>query len=188
MTGPARREIRRRVLHLASGSLGLAAPLLPARLAGFAFLALVVLAAGLEFARLRLPSARSVVERVAGPLFRPAEAGRVSGAFTLALGFALTWWLFLPGIAASAIVVAAVADPAGALVGNRFAPNAGRKTIIGSAAVLVAAALVLFAMRVSPVPAFAAAVAAALAERAPWRASDNLCVPLLTAAALALTT
>jgi dolichol kinase len=182
----ARREPWRRVLHLASGSLGLAAPRAPARVATFFFLALAGIALALEVARWRAGAARSLVERVGGGLFRPAEASRVSGATTLAIGYALAWWLFPPAVAASAIVVAAVADPAGAVVGMRFHPNAGRKTMIGSAAVLLVSALVLLAMGTAPVPAIAAAAAAALAERAPWPAADNVSVPLLTAAVLAV--
>lgn len=184
MTAPARRESWRRVLHLASGGLGLAAPLLAPRLAALGFLALVMLALGLELARARVPAVQVLVERMTGGLFRPGEAGRVSGAATLALGYALVWWLFAPGVAARAIVVTAVADPAGAVVGRRLHPEAGRKTMAGSAAVLLAALATLLAMGTSPLPAVFAAGAAALAERAPWPAADNLAVPLLSAAAL----
>ena len=184
MTAPARRESWRRVLHLSSGSLGLAAPLAPPRLAAAFFLALVVLAFGLELARARMPAAQAFTERLAGGLLRPEETGRVSGAATLALGYALAWWLFTPVVAARAIVVTAVADPAGAVVGRRLHPGAGGKTMAGSAAVLLAAAATLLAMGTHPWPAALAACAAALAERVPWPAADNLCVPLLTAAAL----
>ncbi len=184
MTAPARRESWRRVLHLASGGLGLAAPLLPPRLAGLGFLALVVLALGLELARGWVPAVHAYLERHLGGLFRPGETGRVSGAATLALGYALAWWLFAPGVASRAIVVTAVADPAGAVVGRRLHPGAGGKTLAGSAAVLLAALAGLLAMGTSPLPAVLAAGAAALAERAPWPAADNVAVPLLTAAAL----
>lgn len=185
MSGLARREPWRRVLHLASGTLGLAAPLLPSRVAGFGFLGLVVLALLLEVARLRVSAARVFVERRLGDLFRPAERDRVSGATALTLGYALAWWIFPARAAALAIVVTAVADPAGAAAGSWFAPGADRKTWIGSGAVFGAAALVLFLWRVEPFTALLAAAATAVAERTPGRAVDNVAVPL--AAGLVLT-
>jgi dolichol kinase len=170
-------------LHVAAGSLGpLAANAGPA-VANRAFVALVALAVVAEVARLTSRHARAAVLRVAGALFRPAESGGVSGATTLALGYALTWWLFPAPVAERAIVVAAIADPAAAIIGSRVGGRAA-KSWAGSLACVCAAAWVLLLFRVPPAGVAVAAIGAAMAERAPWRGSDNLTVPLVVAALL----
>lgn len=134
--------------------------------------------AAAETARLTSARAGALLARFAGGVFRPAELRAPSGAGTLAVGYALAWWLFSPDVAEAAIVVAAVADPAAALVGVRFGRGA-RKSLPGSLACACAAALALAVLRVGPVGIAVSAVGAALAERAPWRGTDNLAVPLV---------
>jgi dolichol kinase len=148
-----------------------------------AFAILVAIAAVAETARLASPRAEAVLARLAGGAFRPAEARWPSGAGTLALGYALAWWIFPPAVAEAAIVVTALADPAAALVGSRFGRGAA-KSLPGSLACACAAALVLAAFRVGPAGLAVAAVGAAVAERAPWRGTDNLAVPLVVGALL----
>lgn len=185
MTDPAPREGWRRAVHLASGALGLVALQLPNGAAAALFGALVLLAGLLEAARLASPRVAEALWRLAGPLFRPAESHGVSGATFLATGYALAWGLFPPRAAAAGILAAAAADPAAALVGSRFAPKGSGKTWAGTVAAAAVAAVVLVEMAFPPAAVVAGAAAAALAERTPWRGSDNLAVPVLTAAALA---
>ncbi len=182
--GAARREAWRRALHVASGLLGPAAVAAGAAVATPVLTALVVVAAAAETARLRSVRARAALERLGGGLFRPEEARRPSGATTLVLGYALAWWLFRPEAAEAAIVVAAVADPAAALVGSRFGRGAA-KSAAGTAACAGAAALVLAALGVPAALIAVAAVGAAAAERVPWRGADNVAVPVAVAALLA---
>lgn len=153
----------------------------PAATLGFA--ALVAIAAVAETVRLASARAGGMVGRLAGSVFRPAEAGAPSGAGTLALGYALAWWLFPPAVAEAAIVVAAVADPAAAVVGSRFGRGEA-KSFPGSLACAGAAALVLAVFGVTPAALAVAAIGAAVAERAPWRGTDNVAVPLVVAALL----
>jgi dolichol kinase len=183
VTERARRETWRRALHVASGSLGPLAVAVGPAVATPGFAVLVVLAAVTETARITSSRSSEAVNRFAGGLFRPAETGAVSGAATLALGYALTWWLFPAAVAERAIVVAAIADPVAATVGSR-AGGGKAKSWIGSLACACAAALVLLLSHVAPAAVAAAAVGAALAERAPWRGSDNITVPLVVAAVL----
>jgi dolichol kinase len=143
----------------------------------------VVVATAAETTRLASPRAAALLGRLAGGAFRPAEARSPSGAATLALGYALAWWLFPPAVAEAAIVVTAVADPAAALAGSRLGSGAG-KSLAGSLACAVAAALVLLILRVSPAGIAVAAIGAAVAERAPWLGADNLAVPLVVGALL----
>lgn len=171
------------MLHVASGALGPLAVLAGPAIATPGFATLVVIAVIAETTRLSSTRARAFLDRLAGGAFRPGETGAPSGAGTLALGYALAWWLFPPAAAEAAIVVAAIADPAAALVGSRFGRGAG-KSLPGSLACAMAAALVLVLLHVGPVGVAAAAVGAALAERAPWRGTDNIAVPLVVAALL----
>ena len=143
----------------------------------------MVIAAAAETARLASARGGALLARLAGGVFRPAEARAPSGAGTLAVGYALAWWLFPPDVAEAAIVVAAVADPAAALVGVRFGRGV-RKSLPGSLACACAAALALAVFRVGPAGIAVAAIGAALAERAPWRGTDNLAVPLVVGALL----
>ncbi len=178
-------EAWRRTVHVASGALGPLVAQLPTAAASLALGALVALAGAAEAARLASPRVHAWLDGIAGPLFRPAEARGVSGASTLALGYALAWWLFPVGAAERAILVEALADPMAATVGARAGGSTG-KTWAGTAACAVTAALVLLLTRVPPLVAGTAAVAAAVAERAPWRGADNVTVPVLVAAVLRL--
>ncbi len=176
-------ESWRRTLHVASGAIGPLAAALGPRVATPAFGALVMIAAGAEIARWRWPWARTTLHRLAGGLFRPAEASLVSGATTLALGYALAWWLFPVAAAERAILVAAVADPLAATIGSRF--GGGRpKSWVGSAACAAAAALVLLLTGLAGGTALVAAMVAMAAERAPWHGVDNVGVPLSVGAVL----
>ncbi len=183
--GGAASERWRRTLHVAAGGLGPLAAAAGPEKARLGFAALVAAAAIAEAARLAWPRAGALVARLAGPLFRPAERGGLSGATTLALGFAAAWWLFPGVVAERAILVEALSDPAAAAAGAH-AGIVGRKSWQGSAACAVAAAAVLLLTGTPPLAAGAGAVAAALAERVPGRALDNLVVPLVVAAVLRL--
>jgi dolichol kinase len=148
-----------------------------------AFAILVAIAAVAETARLASPPVAAALGRLAGGAFRPAEAHWPSGAGTLALGYALVWWLFAPAVAEAAIVVTALADPAAALVGSRFGRGAA-KSVPGSLACACVAAMALAVFGFPPAALVVAAVGAAAAERAPGRGTDNLAVPLVVGALL----
>jgi dolichol kinase len=147
---------------------------------GLAAIALV-----LEVARRASPAVWRGVDALGGALFRPQEARAVSGPATLAWGYALSWTLFAPRAAATAIVVAALADPAAAVVGRRFGRGAPKSAAGSAACAAVAGAILLLAGASAPVAAAGAALVA-LAERAPWPGADNLLVPLAAGAALTL--
>lgn len=176
----------RRTVHVASGLLGPLALRLPGRSAALAFFSGLALAAlVLEAARRHSPAVRRAVDALGGPLFRREEARGVSGPTTLALGYAVSWWVFAPRVAAVAIVVAALADPAAALVGRRFGRGAA-KSLAGSAACAGVAACVLVLAGASLPAVAVGATLATLAERAPWPGVDNLLVPLAAGSALTL--
>lgn len=186
MTAPARRESARRLVHLASGLVGVLAIRFPEGYGTLFVAAIFAAALLLEAARLLLPAGRNVVTAAAGSLYRPAEARRVSGATLLTGAYLAVWLVFPAAVAARAITVAAVADPAAAAVGSRFSGTPGRKSPIGSAAALAAAFAVLLLWPTALPAAAMAAAAAALAERVPGNGADNVAVPVATALVLAV--
>jgi dolichol kinase len=162
---------------MASGAIGPLAAAVGTRVATPAFAVLVGLACVAEGARFSWPAARTALDRLVGGLFRPDEASTVSGATTLALGYALAWWLFPAAIAERAILTAALADPMAALVGSRLG-GGRRKSWAGSAACAGTTALVLLLTGVPGVTAAFTAVVVAAVERAPWRGADNIAIPV----------
>lgn len=132
-----------------------------------------------------LPPLQRTLGSLFGDLFRPGEEGGVTGPAALAWGYAASWLLFAPRVATAAILVAALADPAAALVGRRLG-DGRRKSWQGTLACAVTAWVVLAASGWSGGAAAGGAVAAAVAERAPWRGADNLFVPVVVGASLTL--
>jgi len=190
VTLSAPHEGRRRTLHLASAFLGLAAQagILPGGTMTALLLALMASALLLEALRRRNHKVNAVLARASLGALRPAEHDGLTGATWLAVGYAVTWLVAPASVAARAIVVAAVADPAAALVGRWAVPAGGRKTAAGSAGAFVAALAVLWALGTGWRGTLAGAATATLAERVPGRGLDNLVIPLSTAAALWMAT
>jgi len=181
----ASREDLRRALHAISALLGPAALALPGSSGSYALAGLVALALGLEIARHASPFVGRLVAAAGRTLFRPQEAHGVSGATSLAVGYFVAWLLFDHRLAAAAIVVAGLADPAAALVGRRLGRGSG-KSVAGSTACACTAAAALLASGFVPLTALLGGVAAATAERVRWRGADNVLVPLLVGGVLTL--
>jgi len=181
----ALREDVRRVVHATSALLGPAALALPGTSGAYALGGLVALALGLEVARHTSPLGKRLVGVAGHALFRPLESRGLSGATFLAVGYFVTWLLFDHRLAAAAIVVAGLADPAAALVGRRFG-RGGRKSAIGSAACACTAVLALLASGLPLLASLVGGGAATLAERAAWRGADNVLLPLLVGGSLTL--
>lgn len=177
-----KREWTRRAVHLAFGSCALLVPLLGR--GGSIGLAATALAYNALLApRLGLDSGYR----------RPGER-RVSGLVTYPLAVLLLLCIAPLPVAGAAWVIMAVADPIAAAVGSQVprprVPYHPRKSLIGSAAGLIAAALACagylhFVGAKDPlVPALVAAVAGVLAESIPWPFDDNLPIALFSATTL----
>jgi len=181
----AEREDWRRALHAASSAFGPLAFQLPGHGGTLALASLAGLALVLEGARKTIPTVQRVVGTLGRAVFRPGEERGISGPTALAVGYLAAWSLFDARSAAAAIVVAGLADPAAALVGRRWG-RPGGKSMAGSAACAGTAAVTLLACGYSPASALIGGAVAAVAERAPWRAADNILVPLAVGGALAI--
>jgi dolichol kinase len=182
----ARREDLRRLAHAASGLLGPLALELPGRHSGdLLFGGLASLALVVEVARRTVPALQRSLGTLVGGLFRPGEEGGITGPAALAWGYAAAWLVCTPRVATAAILVAALADPVAALVGRRLG-GGRRKSWQGSLACAATAWAVLAAGGRGGLAAVAGALAAAVAERAPWPGADNLLVPIAVGATLTL--
>lgn len=189
---PLAHEIARKAIHIAACLVAAALTWnAPPTLARLVLLAVAALAIGADLARLRLPTLHHRFLRLVGPLFRPREDRRMSGASMLALGLALTVLLFPRRFAMAGLLFAGLADAAGAIVGRAFGrhPFPWGRTLEGSTAFFLAAVLAgCLVPGIDPAHALLAALPVALLESAPLRVNDNLIVPLAGALATLLAT
>lgn len=119
-----------------------------------------------------------------GSMLRGRERGGLTGATTLALGYTIAA-VALPGRAAMAgILFTGVADALAAVVGRHWGRRRypGGKSVEGSVAFLVSAALIAWALGAPPGVALAAAVALTLLEALTLPVDDNLYLPVVGAA------
>jgi dolichol kinase len=125
-----------------------------------------------------------------GPMLRENEAAGLTGATTLAVGYTMAAVLFAGWPAVAGILVVGLADPAAAMVGARFGRlrYPGGKSVEGSLAFLAVAIVVLLTVPgLSPLRALGTGMVLAMIEAPSLRMDDNLYLPLITAAAVALT-
>ncbi|MDZ4165368.1 MAG: SEC59/DGK1/VTE5 family protein [Smithellaceae bacterium] len=169
----------RNLFHL----LGILVPLLYLHLGDlflYLFFPLATLFLLLEFFRLQVAVAGEWYLRLFGPLLRPGEYDRPSGAFYFALGTVLTILLFPGDIAVSALLVLALSDPAAAIIGRRYGKRRiFGKTLAGSLAFFLSAWFTLTIyfgdnlFRQLP-----AALLGTLVEALPSPLNDNLTIPV----------
>jgi len=169
MTGPA----LRRLLHVASVAVVLAVPLGSGATLQYVLAALAVVAVSFDTARIGAPAFKERLEKLL-PVFRSAEATRLSGATWLCVGYAVAALFPLPASVAG-IAAGAVSDPAASWVGSLGAA-VGRKTWWGSAAAWLAAAALLAPFGLGFPGVLGGATVAAILERWPGPCDDNLLV------------
>jgi dolichol kinase len=163
----------RRGLHAATAGVLVVAALLPWHQFRVIIWVIALLTLLLDAARLLEPGFHRTLARLF-PVFRPHESRRPSGAAWLWLGYALAV-LAPPSAGRAGILVAALADPVAAIVGERFGMPL-RKSMQGSVAGLVVAAAALAALRLPLAAIFTGAIVATLLERWPGPFDDNLLV------------
>jgi len=169
----------RNIFHL----LGILIPLLYLLLGDsflYLFFPLAVLFLLVEFFRLQVAWAGKWYLRLFGPLLRPGEYDRPSGACSFVLGAAATILLFPGDIAVSALLVLALSDPAAAIIGRRYGKRRiFGKTLAGSLAFFLSAWFILaLYFGDNPFRQLPAALLGAVAEALPWPINDNLTIPV----------
>lgn len=163
----------RRVIHASTAFVALLAAGMGWERVRLLLIGVVVLAGLVETARLTSPGFSNHLHRIV-PVFRAGEKRRPSGAFWLAVGFAVASWVPLPG-AAAGILCGALADPAAALVGSRW--GGGKpKSWVGSLTAFGVAGVLLLTLGLSVIGAMVGGLLAAGLERWSRPLDDNLVI------------
>ena len=146
----------------------------------------------IEIVRLRSPSVNDRFIRMAAPLLRPAEHGKISGTPPFLAGCLASAVLFPLPVAMAGILFLTFGDAAATTVGEQFGrTRIGAKSLEGTAAFLAASALVSLGVTLfSSTPPFGAlvagAVTAAAVELLPLPVDDNFTIPVASAAVMHL--
>ena len=174
-----RQELARKGLHLLSAAapvayaVGLSRHILAWGLAALFAVALVV-----EVGRARSERVRGAFHRTAGPVLRPHEHTRWSGATWLLAAFLLSVLLLDRGAAIAAMWAVSIGDAAAAVVGRaggRHPITGTGKSLEGSAACFAATFMgVLLVARLGAAASAVAALCATVAEVLPVSVDDNL--------------
>lgn len=180
-------EVKRKLIHLSSLWIPLAIWFLPRKtvilILAVALVGSLALDLFRHFSSLQLKWWREVAA-----LFRPKETGKLSGSSFLLLAAVLMVFFFPREIAVLSLLYLLVGDLAAALVGRKIGKHKiGTKSLEGSLAFLLAAAVVSFLVPNLPTAnkLLAASVAAAV-EILPLSLDDNLTVPIATGGFLLL--
>jgi dolichol kinase len=140
-----------------------------------------------DVVRLRSVQVNRTFFRLLSGLASPREARGVASSTWYTLGALVAFMLYPPSIAAGAILLLALADPAAAVAGRLVGGRPlGTGTLAGTATFWLVGSTVLLPFVGWPHAVFAALLAG-LAEIVPGLVDDNLVIPVVAGAALALT-
>lgn len=172
-------ELARKGLHLLSAAAPLAyASGLPRNVLIWGLAGLFAVALVVEVGRARFERVQTVFHRTAGPVLRPHEHTRWSGATWLLAAFLLSVLLLDRGTAIAAMWAVSIGDAAAAVVGRLGGrhPIAGTsKSVEGSVACFAATfAGVLLVARLDVATSTVAALCATVAEVVPAAVDDNI--------------
>ena len=188
-----RRELARKVFHVASVAVPLAVWVLPRRVAVPALVLGAIVAVAVDYARLTFRAPRYWFLRFTRRMLRHHERRKLAGATWMALAYAAAALAFPKPVAVAAMLFNGLGDAAAALVGRRWGRHRTRwgKSWEGCAAGLavnLAVALAVAALDggVPMLAAVAGAVVAAALEFADLPIDDNVRVTLGGGAAMAL--
>jgi dolichol kinase len=141
---------------------------------------LLVIAVALDLVRLNVPSVNRSFFRVLRPLASAREAAGIASSTWYLVGGILSYLLFTPQHAMLSILVLAIADPAAALVGQRFG---GRRIGTGSVSgtlTFFAVATAILLLGVGRLEVALVGLAVALLETVPGIGDDNVVIPIST--------
>jgi len=185
---PASSEGGRRLIHLGSSvvPLGYWIAGRDAAIVILFFLAAAMI--GIEAARIYTTWGRRTYQRFLGPVTRPSEERRPTGATYVFLGALLAAILYSPTVAILSMLFMSVGDSAAAFIGRRYGRiPIGRKTLEGTLACFFACLLLTLPSGLSLPVAVGGAGIAALTELIPRPyMNDNLGIPLISGGAMTL--
>ena len=184
------REAARKALHVLATVAGALVLLrLQPHTAQAAFIAAATLALVIDLARLRRLDLHERFEHALAPMLRAREGRHLTGATTLAFGFAATVLLFPTRPALAGLLYGGLADAAAAVVGRAFGRRRirGGRTVEGSVAFYITAfAIGVLVPGLPTASAALVALALALLELLPLPFDDNVVVPLAAALLVSL--
>lgn len=177
----------RRLLHALSGILlawlpaaaGLSRPAVVGLLGGFLLLLLAA-----DVVRLRAPRVNALFFSLFPSMASPREEERLASSTWYVLGALIVYALFPSHVAAPAILVLALADPAASVLGRLLPSRALGKGTIGGSVVFLLVTMAVLGPAVGWVAALVVALGVTLVEVLPWPLDDNLTVPVAAAAFL----
>jgi dolichol kinase len=176
-----RREIYRKVIHVASVALPVLVWWVPRTVALAVLLPAALVALLIEVLRLKVRGPRYHFLRRTRTLLRHRERHRLTGATYMAVAYALALLLFPTPVAVLAMLYNGLGDATAALVGRRWGRHRTRsgKSWEGAAAALGVNLLAgVLIPGIALLPALLGAAAAALLELANLPPDDNLWVTL----------
>ena len=185
---PASHEGRRRLIHLGSGVIPLGYWAVGRETAIVMLAVMTVLMLLLELARRQTAWGRRFYQAFMGPVTRPEEARRLTGASYVMLGDLAAAVLFTPTIAILAMLFMSLGDPAAAYVGQRYGrTRVGEKTVEGGLGCFVVCFLLTLPAGLSLAVSVGGAAGASIAEVVPRRwLNDNLTMPIISGAFMTL--
>lgn len=146
--------------------------------------AVLLLLAAIDLARLRFPALNLLFFRSVRLLASPREASGFASSTWYVVGILAAVVLFPLQWVVPAILVLALADPAANLLGRRWGRRPMGTGSLEGVAVFTVIAFAVLLWWASPAVALMAALAGAIVEVLPWKLDDNLTIPLTVAAAL----
>jgi dolichol kinase len=176
-----RRELSRKLIHLATVAVPIAVWLVPQHVAVTALALLTAFAMLVEWARRRIRWARYQFLRRTRRMLRPHERNNLAGATYMVLAYLLALLLFPRPVAVVAMLYNGLGDAAAALVGKRWGRHrtSWGKSWEGAAAGLLVNLAVGLAVPGIPLAAVGlGALTAAAVEFLPLPLDDNLRVTL----------
>ena len=194
-------ELKRKALHLGALVIPAGIVVLGRTVALWLLVPLAVVALAADVARGRVPVVHRSITWLFAPIMRPEEQPPfggpvvVNGATWMCVAGALCALLFPEPVAAAALAMLMVGDGAAAVVGRRFGRTRypfSEKSVEGSVAFFVTGLLAAIPFGLFPadgigLPTLAlGAATAALVEAIPVPVNDNLRVPLVAGAVMAL--
>ncbi|MBH30839.1 MAG: hypothetical protein CMG71_02475 [Candidatus Marinimicrobia bacterium] len=139
-----------------------------------------------ELMRLNVDPVKRIFQKIFGPIVRPSEEHRITGATSIFISGFLTVIIFEKIVAVFAMLILSLADATAALIGRKWG---GRKifdkTVEGTVTFFIISLVLALNLPGLPrIGAVAAAVIATVIELFPSPIDDNLMVPLSAATTL----
>lgn len=178
------REASRKLVHvLASVSAALLLSRLPVEASRIVFPAAFFVAVAIELLRHRNATIAELFDRAFGGMLRAQERRGITGATTLAAGFALAVLATPPPFAMAGVLGAGLGDAAAALVGRKYGYHRllRGKSLEGSLACLATTFAAIWALGITPGAAMTCAIVVAVVELLPTPGDDNLFLPVIAA-------